>query len=49
MIGEGDFDATLAYDCLHLFQWPPSRTLAMSREEKAFVSACIENYMLPTQ
>ena len=45
MIGEGDFDATLAYDCLHLFHWPPSVTAGLSREEKAFITASIEQYM----
>ncbi|MDR0293826.1 MAG: hypothetical protein LBH95_06715 [Oscillospiraceae bacterium] len=44
MIGEGDFDATLAYDCLHLFHWPPSVTLRLSREEKAFVCAAVWRY-----
>jgi hypothetical protein len=33
---------TLAYDCLHLFRWPPSVTMGLSQEEKAFVVAAIE-------
>jgi hypothetical protein len=42
MIGEGDFDATLAHDCLHLFHWAPAATVALTREEKAFVAASID-------
>lgn len=33
-------EAELAFYCLREFGWKPSETLALSREEKAFLLAC---------
>jgi hypothetical protein len=32
----------MAYYCLHKFHWEPTKLLKLSREEKAFVMACIQ-------
>jgi hypothetical protein len=32
----------VAYYCLHKFHWQPTVFLNLSREEKAFVTACIQ-------
>jgi len=32
----------MAYYCLHKFHWKPTMLLSMSREEKAFIMACIQ-------
>ena len=32
----------MAYYCLHKFHWKPTMLLGMTREEKAFITACIQ-------
>ena len=42
LISEGDGEAHYAYYCLHKFHWKPTVLLTLSREEKAFILACIQ-------
>ena len=43
MIREGDGGAALAYYCLHELGILPSRLLALSRRERAFIMAAVEH------
>lgn len=42
LIKEGDFEANIAYYCLHKFNMLPSQFLALDRQERAFIVAAIE-------
>lgn len=37
-------EAELAFYCLREYGWKPSETLALSREEKAFLLACASEH-----
>lgn len=42
-------EAELAFYCLREYGWRPSETLAMSREEKAFLLACASEHAKATK